>query len=381
MISEPLKTQKLTNFKTRDFGKSCSASYMKFEAVTIKDIAKALGLSTSTVSRALRDSYEISPETKKLVLEYAEKINYHPNPIALSLKERKSRTIGVIVCEIANSFFSQVINGIESIAYNRGYNVIIAQSHELFDKEVRNLQYLTSRSIDGLIVSVSVETKDFSHFMDVHQKGLPIVFFDRIVNEIETYKVIVDNYKGTYDAITHLIRNGCRDIGVLAFSEFLSITRERLAGYKAALADNGLAFKEQLVQYCKPGANLKDDLEVAVRTLVRLRPAPDAIIGLSDKLTTGCLRILKNENISVPHDISLIGFSNSEMTDLITPALSIIKQPAFEMGEISTQLLLQMIESKKPVSDFVTKILAPELLIHESSDHKRPVKEKLSVGN
>src|SRR5678816_3913160 len=140
---------------------------MKFEAVTIKDIAKALGLSTSTVSRALRDSYEISPETKKLVLDYAEKINYHPNPIALSLKERKSRTIGVIVCEIANSFFSQVINGIESIAYNRGYNVIIAQSHELFDKEVRNLQYLTSRSIDGLIVSVSVETKDFSHFMDV----------------------------------------------------------------------------------------------------------------------------------------------------------------------------------------------------------------------
>src|ERR1043165_7542033 len=181
---------------------------MKFEAVTIKDIAKALGLSTSTVSRALRDSYEISPETKKLVLEYAEKINYHPNPIALSLKERRSRSIGVIVSEIANSFFSQAINGIESIAYNNGYNVIIAQSRESFDREVINLQYLTSRSIDGLIVSVSTETNDFSNFKQLHERGLPIVFFDRIVDEIITHKVVADGRKGAYDATVHLIKNG-----------------------------------------------------------------------------------------------------------------------------------------------------------------------------
>src|SRR5215510_103089 len=167
---------------------------MKFEAVTIKDIAKALGLSTSTVSRALRDSYEISPETKKLVLEYAQKINYHPNPIALSLKERRSRTIGIIVAEIANSFFSQIINGIESIAYSKGYNVIIAQSRESFDREMMNLQYLTSRSIDGLIISVSTETKDFSYLKELHERGMPIVFFDRIVDEIETHKVTVDSY-------------------------------------------------------------------------------------------------------------------------------------------------------------------------------------------
>ena len=166
---------------------------MRFEAVTIKDIAKALGLSTSTVSRALRDSYEISPETKKLVLEYAEKINYHPNPIALSLKERRSRSIGVIVSEIANSFFSQAIDGIESIAYQNGYNVIISQSRESFDRELINLNYLTSRSIDGLIVSVSSETNDFSNFKELHQRGMPIVFFDRIVNEIDTHKVTVDN--------------------------------------------------------------------------------------------------------------------------------------------------------------------------------------------
>src|SRR3954468_9953039 len=178
---------------------------MKFEAVTIKDIAKALGLSTSTVSRALRDSYEISPETKKVVLEYAEKINYHPNPIALSLKERRSLSIGVIVSEIANSFFSQAIDGIESIAYKNGYNVIISQTRESVDREKINLNYLTSRSIDGLVVSVSAETTDFSNFKELYERGMPIVFFDRIVNDINTHKVIVDNYKGAYDATSELI--------------------------------------------------------------------------------------------------------------------------------------------------------------------------------
>ena len=154
---------------------------MKFEAVTIKDIAIALGLSTSTVSRALRDSYEISPATKKIVLEYAEQINYRPNPIALSLKEKRSHSIGVIVCEIANSFFSQTINGIESIAYSKGYNVIISQSHESYDREVIDLNYLASRSIDGLLISVSAETENFSHIQSLHDRGFPIVFFDRAV--------------------------------------------------------------------------------------------------------------------------------------------------------------------------------------------------------
>src|ERR1044071_8428612 len=202
---------------------------MKFEAVTIKDIAKALGLSTSTVSRALRDSYEISPETKKLVLEYAEKINYHPNPIALSLKERRSRSIGVIVSEIANSFFSQAIDGIESIAYKNGYNVIISQSRESHEREMVNLHYLTSRSIDGLIISVAAETKDFSSFKELHDRGMPIVFFDRIVNEINTHKVIVDSYQGAYDATVHLIENGYKQIATLSNNEVLSITADRIA--------------------------------------------------------------------------------------------------------------------------------------------------------
>jgi LacI family transcriptional regulator len=340
---------------------------MKFEAITIKDIAKALGLSTSTVSRALRDSYEISPETKKLVLEYAEKNNYHPNPIALSLKERRSRSIGVIVCEIANSYFSQVINGIESIAYNNGYNVIIAQSRESFDREMLNLQYLTSRSIDGLIISISTETKDFSYFKELHQKGLPIVFFDRIVSEIETHKVIADNYKGAYDATVHLIKSGYKRIAAISNPALLSITKERLAGYKAALTDNGIEVNDTLIKYCQHGGMIVSEVEEVARELFKLKPGPDAIFATADKLTTGCLRILKAKGMSVPKDIGLIGFSNTDLTDLLDPPLSIIKQPAFEMGEVAMTLLLQLIESKRPVTHFETRVLSTELLIRDST--------------
>lgn len=346
---------------------------MKFEAVTIKDIAKALGLSTSTVSRALRDSYEISPETKKLVLEYAQKINYHPNPIALSLKERRSRSIGVIVAEIANSFFSQAIDGIESIAYNNGYNVIIAQSRESFDRELINLNYLTSRSIDGLIVSVSSETKDFSNFRELFERGMPIVFFDRIVNEINTHKVVVDSYRGAYDATTHLLQNGYKCIAAIANSENLSISRDRVAGYKAALTDNQVDIDESMIRYCPHGGLILAEVAEAVDQVLDQKVKPDGVVSLSDKVTTGCLRALKARGLSVPDDIGLIGFSNSDLTELIDPALSIIKQPAIEMGEIAATLLLQMIESKRPITDFETRKLAPEIITRISSKKKTPI--------
>ena len=343
---------------------------MKFEAVTIKDIAKALGLSTSTVSRALRDSYEISPETKKIVLEYAQRINYQPNPIALSLKERRSRSIGVIVCEIANSFFSQVINGIESIAYNNGYNVIIAQSRESFERELMNLQYLTSRSIDGLIVSVSTETNDFSSFRQLHEKELPLVFFDRIVDEINTHKVIADNYKGAYDATAHLIKNGYERIAILANAEVLSITKERLAGYRAALTDNNIELNDALVKYCHHGGMIFSEVEEAVNELLNLEERPDAIFASADKLTTGCLRILKAKGIEVPGEIALTGFSNTDLTELLQPSLTIVKQPAFEMGEVAMKFLIQLIESKRPVTDFETRVLPTQLFVRESTKRK-----------
>ena len=294
---------------------------MKFEAITIKDIARALGLSTSTVSRALRDSYQISPETKKLVLDYAKKINYSPNPIALSLKEKRSRSIGVIVCEIANSFFSQAINGIESIAYDRGYNVIITQSHESYEREVNDLQFLASRSIDGLLISVSSETKDFEHLMKLQNKGLPIVFFDRILEDIETHKVMVNNFKGSFDATSHLIKNGYRHIAHLANSDSLSITKERIAGYREALKHHGDEIIESNIQHCAHGGMIYQEVEQALDQMLQQKVIPDAVFAAGDKLTTGFLRYFKAKGIKVPEDIALAGFSNLDLTDLLNPSL------------------------------------------------------------
>jgi DNA-binding LacI/PurR family transcriptional regulator len=340
---------------------------MKFEAVTIKDIARELCLSTSTVSRALRDSYQISADTKKLVLEYAEKLHYTPNPIALSLKEKRSRSIAVLVCEIANSFFSQVINGIESIAYNKGYNVIISQSNESFEREVIDLQFLASRSIDGLIISVSSETEDIEHLKSLFDKGLPIVFFDRVIEELDTHLVIVDNCKCSYDATNHLVDNGYKTIACLTNSAHLSITKERLAGYKQALEERGISLNENLIKYCNHGGIDQKEVEKAMKELVTLDPIPDAILGLSDKLTTGALRFLHAKKIHVPDQMGLIGFSNSYLTEFLNPSLSIIRQPAFEMGQTATELLLQVIESKKPAKEFVRKVLTTELIIRDST--------------
>ncbi len=343
---------------------------MKFEAVTIKDIAKALGLSTSTVSRALRDSYEISPETKNLVLEYAKQINYRPNPIALSLKEKRSRSIGVVVSEIANSFFSQAINGIESIAYSKGYHVIITQSLENYEREVMNMQFLSSRSIDGCILSVSTETEDFAHITDLYDRNLPIVCFDRIIENIDTHKVIVDNFKGAYDATDHLAKNGFKKIAILANSEFLSITKERLAGYKKALEDNNIKVDEKYIKACPHGGMIYEEVDEAMDELFKMKQKPDAIFASADKLTTNCMRYCKAHNINIPEDMAVIGFSNLDLTELLSPSLSVVRQPAFEMGRIAAELLIKMIESKRPETEFENIVLPAELFVRESSARK-----------
>lgn len=340
---------------------------MKFEAVTIKDIAKALGISTSTVSRALRDSHEISAETKLLVMECAEKLNYRPNPIALSLKEKRSRSIGVVVCEIANNFFSQIINGIESIAYDRGYNVIISQSHESFDREVLDLQYLVSRSVDGLLISLSTETSDLSYLRLLHEKGLPIVFFDRTTADIHTHKVMIDNFRGAYEATEHLLHNGYRRIAAIAGSEYLSTTAERLNGYSEALNSRNIPAQPHYIQHCFYGGMVFPEVEEAVNKLMALKEKPDAIFTTSDKLTTGCLKTLKRRGLQIPHDVALVGFSNSDIAELVDPPLTVIRQPAEAMGRAAIELLLQIIESKRPVKEFEKRILTPELHIRDSS--------------
>jgi LacI family transcriptional regulator len=340
---------------------------MKFEAITIKDIAKALNLSVSTVSKALRGSHEISEETKKNVLAYAREFNYKPNPIAQSLKRGLSKSIGVIVCNIDNNFFSQVINGIESIARQKDYNVIITQSQESYEREVANSEHLSSRSVDGLIISLSAETKKVDHLIKLHEKGLPIVFFDRITDEIATHKVIANNFKGAYEATRHLLQQGFRHIAHITSSGSLSITLERLEGYKKALEDAGLKPDSRYIKFCQHGGMLPEETRQALTELLQLKIRPDAIFTASDRLSTTTLSLLRKMQIAVPQQIGLVGFTNSISADIFHPSLTSVVQPALEMGQLATELLIQLIESKRPVTQFQKKILETELKIRDSS--------------
>jgi len=340
---------------------------MKFEAITIKDIAKALGLSISTVSKALHGSHEISKETKAQVLAYASQYNYKPNPIAQSLKKGRSKSIGVIVCNIDNNFFSQAINGIESVARQKDYNVIITQSRESYDREVANSEHLSSRLVDGLIISLSAETRNVDHLVRLHQKGLPIVFFDRVTDAIATHQVIADNYKGAYEATRHLLQQGFRRIAHITSSHSLSITSERLQGYRQALEDAGIQPDPRYIKLCEHGGMIQEETRQALMQLLEMQDRPDAIFTASDRLSTTTLSLLRQMRIEIPGQIALVGYTNSISADIFNPSLTAVVQPALEMGQQITELLIQLIESKHPVTSFQKHVLATELKIRDSS--------------
>lgn len=334
------------------------------DTVTIKDIARALNLSTSTVSRALRGSYEINPETKRLVLEYAERLNYRPNPIALSLKGSSSRAIGVIVPQIANYFFSQAINGIEAIAYNRGYHVIIFQTHESYEREMANVQQAMSRKVDGLLISLSSETSDVEHLRELQQRNMPIVQFDRVSNELNTTKVVADNFAGAFAATEHLIKAGRKRIAHLTIPPWMSITQERLAGYRAALEQYGLEYDENLVRY---GTFGPDEATGMVDDLLAQSPRPDAFFTASDRLALGALAALQKRQIAIPQEVSLIGFTNLNVADLLSPSLSTVVQPAQEIGQMAAERLIELIERKQKAAPPSTITIPSHLVVREST--------------
>ncbi|SKB58474.1 transcriptional regulator, LacI family [Parapedobacter luteus] len=333
-----------------------------FKPITIKDIAQALELSPSTVSRALSDSYEINEETKKRVIEYAEKHNYRRNPMASSLRQGRSYSIGVVVCEVANSFFSQAIDGIESVAYGKGYHVIISQSHDAYEREVVNMQHLANRAVDGLLISMSAETKDFSHIVNLHEQGLPIVFFDRIIDAFETHTVTSNNREGAMKATQSLIDRGFRKIAHLANAPHLSITAERLEGYEDALRQNGLALDESFIRCCHHGGRIQQEVEEAVRYFLSLPERPDAVFVASDRLSMGCLSAYNKLAPKSEHP-AVAGFSNSDVLDLLQPNFTCVRQPAFEMGRMAMEMLIQLIESRYPVYDFENVVLQTELMM------------------
>lgn len=341
------------------------------ESVTIKDIAKALNLSISTVSRALKGSYRISEETIELVKQYAYANNYRPNLMAQSLKGKHSRSIGLILSSVPNNFFAEVISGIESIASGSNYHLIITQSLESIEKEQENLTHLTWRSVDGLLVSVSSETKTFEHFLKVQQEGTPIVFVDRIADTIKTHSVESDNAGGAYMATKHLIENGYTRIAHITSPAELSITRERLEGYYKALAEYNIPVDEHLVKYCRHGGMHREEVEQVIGELLRDKSKPDAIFTASDRITLFTMSILHHLGIKIPGEIAVAGFSNFSAPEIINPSLTVIKQPAFELGRNAAELLIKLIESKRPPAQYEKIVLPTQLVAGESSAKKK----------
>jgi LacI family transcriptional regulator len=329
-------------------------------------------LSKSTVSKALNDSYEISEKTKKLVKDYAAHRNFKPNILAQSLKQGYTKSIGIVVSTIDNNFFSQVIDGIESVAEEKGYNIGITQTHECYETEVRKVEHFIFRAIDGMLVSLSSETDDLQHLKTLKDKGLPIVFFDRVTDEINTHKVVADNFKGAYDGTCHLVQSGYKRIAHITSATNLSITRERLAGYIQALKDHGLQPDEHYIKYCLHGGKYIEETAAAVNELLTTSPRPDAILTASDRITTQTLTLLRQAGIRMPDDIALIGFTNSKLADVLNPPLSTIVQPGFEIGKKAIEMLISLIESKRPVTNYQTAVLPTQIYLRASS---LPLKE------
>jgi LacI family transcriptional regulator len=346
---------------------------MNFNQVTIKDIARELGISPSTVSRALKDHPDISPETKKAVNALAEKLNYQPNIVALNLRQRKTNTIGIIIPEIVHFFFSTVISGIEDIAYQAGYNVIIAQSNESYQREVTDMKALFNSRVDGMLLSLSRETTNFDHIDSIINKGVPIVFFDRVYDSPRCSKVVVDDYSGAKEAVLHLIDQGCQRIAHLIASPNLKISADRLRGYQDALKERNMEAKPELVAHCKAGT-FEEGKRVTME-LLSMQPRPDAIFATNDPLAMGSVMAIKDRALRIPKDIAIVGFSNWFFGELLEPSLTTVDQPGFEMGQEAARILIKHIEMKEKNQEAVheTKILRTKLVIRNSSVRKKPV--------
>ncbi len=338
-------------------------------SITIKDIAKALQLSHSTISRALKDSYQIGEETKKRVQAYAKAHNYHPNLMAQSLKNQKTRSIGVILSSLSKVFFAEVITGMEFVASQKDYHVIITQSMENFEKEKNNLEQLTWRSIDGLLISLSAETKDFSQIKAIQEQGIPVVFFDRITNQIDTHTVIADNYQGAFKLTNHLIEQGYKKIAQVTSSLEIFTTKERLDGYQDALKQNGIDINENYICICDQGGVDANEVDQQMAKLMALDNPPDAIFAASDLICLSCFDYLQRNQIAIPKQVAIAGFSNFSSPQLFNPSLTTVKQPAFEMGKTAMELLLELVESKRPVTDFKHISIPTELTIRSSTQH------------
>src|SRR6476659_1646101 len=311
--------------------------------MNLKEIARQLNLSFSTVSKALRDSHEISEATKKLVRAKAKELNYEVNPFASSLRRQKSKTIAVIIPEVVNDFFGPAINGIESIAQEKGYHVLIYLTHEDVKKEIAITHLLQNGRVDGILISISEQTFDTAHLEKLKEKEIPFVFFDRVVEHIQVPTVTTDDYNSGVNATKHLIENGCKRIAFLSISESLSISNKRMNGYQNALKNAHIQLDESLIISC-PGD--EDRNKDTIRELLKRRDRPDGIFASLEKLAIDTYEVCQELNLNIPKDVKVMCFSNLKTAGLLNPSMTTITQPAFEIGREAADILFELIEGK-----------------------------------
>lgn len=340
---------------------------MKKKKITIYDIARELNVSPSTVSRALKDHHSIGKKTKKAVLKIVKRTGYKPNALAASLRSNKTNTIGVIMSEINRPFISSLISGVEIAANEAGYNVIISQSHDSFEKEVANAQSLYASRVEGLVVSLAMETLAYAHFQQYMENDIPVVFVDRVPEEIGSDKVIIDNFSAGFKATEHLIQQGCKRIAHFGGAQRRNVYRERQKGYIEALRKYDLELDESLIINTYV-TNSEEGFKMS-RHLMSLDDPPDGIFSANDTAAVSAIQYAKCAGISVPEDLAVIGFNNDPISLIIDPALSTVTHPAVEMGKIAAHQILNHKENKEIVKSRTT-VLDTELIIRASSLRK-----------
>ncbi|TKC65579.1 LacI family transcriptional regulator [Pedobacter hiemivivus] len=337
---------------------------MKKHQVTIIDIAKELNLSKSTVSRVLTGHANVSVKTREAVLELAEKLDYQKNMLAIGLISKKTNTIGIIVPEFSSSYFPQIVIAAQEVATQAGYNTVFSQSNETYETEVANTKVMLANQVDGILISITRETRNYDHLKVFERKGIPIVFFNRVCDEMKVPKVIVDDFEGAFNAVDYLIKSGRKRIAHLAGPVSLKISANRLEGYKSALRKNNMVIDEELII----SYNLEvSKVKIYINHLLSLENPPDAIFAVNDPTAIEAIQIIKKKGLRIPEDIAIIGFSNDYASDLIAPSLTTVAQPISEIGSTAAQLLIEQINRDVSEWKAVTKVLKTELIIRNSS--------------
>lgn len=331
---------------------------IKKPQITIKDIARALNISPSTVSRALKNHPDISQDTKDLVNKYAKDFNYKPNTLALSLRMSKNNTIGVIIPEIVHYFFSSILSGIEQIANAEGYNVIICQSDENYEKEVRNTKALVATRVSGVLASLAKHTTNYDHFQDIIDSDIPLVFFDRICIGINTDRVVVDDYAGAFAAVEYLIQTGCKRIAFYSSPFHLEISKNRKNGYMDALRKYNLPVDETLIRVC----DTREEAIIITPEILDRPNRPDGFFAINDHCAAGILYAAKLAKLRVPKDVAIMGFSDGELAKACDPMLSTVEQHGFEIGKHAAKLLIDKINGETQ-GQYSNKIVKTNLII------------------